>query len=361
MTANPAQTHQAKLLRHERQLLGVKISPCGNFAVAGDFDGHVQRWNLTTDARTQLEHHQSWVQALAYHADGRLFSADFWGRIAAWSAADESPRLLWAVEGHEGWIRTSLVTRNGRYLATAGNDLAVRLWDVATGRLVRELTGHTSHVYTLAQHPDGHLLSGDQEGNLKEWDVDTGRLVRSLSASELWHSPQATMSLTGVGGVRSMGFSANGQKVYCGGITDTQSAGFAAGKPHIVVLDWATGQPQRPLRFREEFEGFVTHLSWHPEGFLLGAGGGKGGAIWFWRPDEEEPFHTVKQVPHVRELAVHSDGVRLLTALFVPRGQGGNGRRNRNMAEYVENVGAIGVYSMSTRTAPMRPMRAGAR
>ena len=357
MNANPSQTHQAKLLRHDRQLLGVKVSPCGTYAVAGDFDGNIQRFHLADDRKTTLEHHPTWVQALAYHADGRLFSADFWGGIAAWNGTQENPRPLWSITGHDGWIRSAIVTRDGRFLATAGNDRAVRLWDVDSGRLVRKLLGHTSHVYSLAQHADGHLVSGDQEGVLREWDLAAGRLVRTLEVGELWHSPQATMSLTGIGGIRSIGFGVQGRTMYCGGITDANGAGFAAGKPHVVAVDWTSGRVMRSLRFKEEFEGFVVSLTLHADGLLIGAGGGKGGALWFWRPEDEETFHTVKQLPHIRELAPHPDGVRLVAACFVPRGQGGNGRRSRTMAEYSDNVGGVAVYSMTPRPAAVPPLR----
>ena len=47
----------------------------------------------------------------------------------------------------------------------------VRLWETSTGKLVRELSGHASHIYSLEYHPDGKtLLSGDLLGVIKEWD-----------------------------------------------------------------------------------------------------------------------------------------------------------------------------------------------
>jgi WD40 repeat protein len=48
-------------------------------------------------------------------------------------------------------------------LATAGDDETVRLWDPATGDLVRALTGHTGPVRGVAFHPDGALLATTSE------------------------------------------------------------------------------------------------------------------------------------------------------------------------------------------------------
>jgi WD40 repeat protein len=351
MNANPTTTWETKLVNHPRQLLGVKISPCGRFAFAGDFDGAVQRWDLTQEQATPLNHHRSWVEALAFHPDGqRLFSADYWGAIACWSYADEAPRPLWSAENaHQGWIRAAVVSTDGRHLATAGTDTIIRLWDCATGRLARALQGHQTQIYTLAFHPDGSLLSGDEHGVLKHWDIATGRTLRDLDARALWHSPEATKSLTGVGGVRSLAISRDGTELACGGMTEPNSAGFAAGKPHALIFDWARGTLKRTLKFREPFEGFVTSLIYHPDGFLIGAGGGKGGVLWFWRGTQEEPFHTVKQLQHIRELALHPDNLRLVAASFQPRGQGGNGRRRAGMMEYTDNAGAVRIYAMTPR------------
>lgn len=356
MNADPTKTWEAKLYRHERQILGVKVSPCGRFAFAGDFDGALQRWDLGSEKPTALVHHRTWVQALAFHPDGRrLFSTDYWGRIACWPYADDSPQAHWALEdGHQGWIRAAAVSPDGRHLATAGTDTVVRLWDCDTGRRAGEFTGHTAQIYSLAFHPDGSLVSGDQVGVLKHWDIRAGRHVRDLDAKVLWHSPEATMSLTGIGGVTALTLSRDGNELACGGIMAPTSAGFAAGNPHGLVLDWARGTLKRTLKFREPFEGFVTSLHYHPDGYLIGAGGGKGGAIWFWRPDQEEPFHTVKQLQHIRELALHADGMRLVAATFLPVGQGGNGRGRAARDGYTDNAGAVRVYAMSQRPAPAR-------
>src|SRR5207248_472712 len=80
---------------------------------------------------------------------------------------------------------------NGQTLATAEWDApAIRLWDWATGKEVRQLQGGKG-TRALAFSPDGKLLaSGDrrddsgpvlERSSIRVWDLATGRELRRLS------------------------------------------------------------------------------------------------------------------------------------------------------------------------------------
>jgi WD40 repeat protein len=57
----------------------------------------------------------------------------------------------------------------------------LRLWDAATGQLVRVFKGHRGAVRAVAFSPDGaRVLSGSYDNTVKLWDAASGELLRSF-------------------------------------------------------------------------------------------------------------------------------------------------------------------------------------
>jgi WD40 repeat protein len=62
------------------------------------------------------------------------------------------------------------LSRDGSLALSGGADHTARLWDVATGKGLQKLEGHTSQVYAVAFRPDGRQApTGSEDTLLKLW------------------------------------------------------------------------------------------------------------------------------------------------------------------------------------------------
>ena len=81
---------------------------------------------------------------------------------------------------HVGWIRSVAFSRDGIHVLSGGADKTVKLWEAATGQLIRTFGGHSGEITSIAFSSDGtwFLSGGSNDKTLKLWDPTTGRLVR---------------------------------------------------------------------------------------------------------------------------------------------------------------------------------------
>ncbi|MGH9881062.1 MAG: caspase family protein, partial [Pyrinomonadaceae bacterium] len=101
--------------------------------------------------------------------------------IKLWEVA--TGRELRTLTGHSGWVTSVAFTADGKTLASGSHDQTIKLWEVATGRELRTLTGHSDWISSVKVSADGKfLVSGSGDATIKFWRVDGGELLASLVA-----------------------------------------------------------------------------------------------------------------------------------------------------------------------------------
>jgi hypothetical protein len=164
------------------------------------------------------EGYQSFVWCVLFSPDGKTLAScgqddwvhpnDVWIRLHDVRTGRTIRRLHAGLNG-AGPLAFS---PDGKVLASAGWNTAVRLWDCASGKVLRELPGHPGNGRScLDFSPDGKMLaSSGPDGIVRLWEVFTGKERRSLRGHQ--------------GGVCSVAFSPDGRTLASGGADTTALA-----------------------------------------------------------------------------------------------------------------------------------------
>jgi WD40 repeat protein len=120
--------------------------------------------------------------------------------------AGDKPELILQT-GHTKSANAVAFSPDNRWLASGGKDNVIKIWDLATGNVLRTLYGHTANINALAVSPDGKLLAsgsgnindkrdlaafiqggvvgGAEDNTVRIWSVQTGKQEQLLRGHEL--------------------------------------------------------------------------------------------------------------------------------------------------------------------------------
>lgn len=258
----------------------------------------------------QLADHGRYVNAVRL-AGNTVISGGYDNRLIWWDLANN--REIRSIDNaHSRQIRQLAVSPDGTKLASVADDMKCKLWNIATGERIRELSGHEertptgfgSMLYCCAFSNDGtKLATGDRVGHVVIWEVATGRQLSSVEVPSLytWDGVQRIRS---IGGVRSLAFSPDGTQLAVGGVGQIGNVDGIGGPSRVEIHDW--NRRQRVHEFQGQQQGIVNRLIWSAD-WLCGGGGGNNGFIFFHNPANRTIIHQMNLPMHTHDSIFSED------------------------------------------------------
>jgi WD40 repeat protein len=231
--------------------------------------------------------HHDWVCGVALSPDGKLAASGsaislLIGDLKVWDPA--TGKVVRTLLGHIGPIAGVAFSADGKDLISGSWDQSVRVWDVATWQTRHVLRGHTGYVSCVAGSPDARLIaSGSGDRTVKLWDAATGQDVRTLRGH--------------TGGVFSIAFSPDGRHLASTSSDET-----------VRVWDVTTGAEVHALRGHA---GVVIGLAYSRDGTRL-ASTGFDGTVRVWDAATGANVRTLRaDIFFAMSVAFSRDGTRL--------------------------------------------------
>ncbi len=87
------------------------------------------------------------------------------------------------ISAHDAWIRALDFSPDTLYVASAGNDNTIRIFNTDTGEHIRTLSGHTDAILAIdyiSEGPDNAILSASEDTDIGFWDADTSEMLGIL-------------------------------------------------------------------------------------------------------------------------------------------------------------------------------------
>jgi WD40 repeat protein len=198
------------------------------------------------------------------------------------------------LKGHTAAVHALTFSPDGKMLASGSEDHTIRVWEVASGRVLRLLGGHKAGILSLAFSPDSRSLLSVAVGNqARVWVVTTDQsvLLQTVGGSRCraWSPDEKTIAIATVKGAIRL-WNANGTflKKLDFGALQTHSLTFAGDSRSMLMAGGRCAILDLDGKVKVEFTSHTPRLTSRVTGTLSHDGkhavtAGQGDEVFLWR------------------------------------------------------------------------------
>lgn len=319
------------LLGHSSAVTCMAFSPDGERIATGSSDCTVRLWDSRTGQEQLRLAAEGLVMCLAFSPDGTLLvtGASDGGKGRVWDSRTGKEKLYFGE-----YISCAAFSPDGTRLAVGASKGGVKIRDVRTGKVTRELPGYKGKLREICFSLDGKCLHTVDSDGPQVWDLATGKedpeaRARLAMAKRrgVWVSPDWQMAISspdsrraggifespiGKSQIRDAGTGRLKLEVM-GNVADCSPDGtqVAVRNGNLLQLwDVRTGQKQVDLLGHT---GPIHCLAFSPDGRRI-ASGCTHGTVRIWSPGAPQASFVLEdRTEYILCMALSGDGMRIVT------------------------------------------------
>jgi periodic tryptophan protein 2 len=169
-----SESHILKQSSHLDTMTSLSYSPDAARVITGSDDGLIKIWDLLSGFHVAtFTEHSSAVTSSRYSKRGNiLFTSSLDGSIRAWDMLRYRNFRTFTAPTRLSFTDLAVDPSAEIVCASSHDSFDIHLWNVQTGQLLDQLSGHEGPVSTLAFTPDGSTLaSGSWDRTIRLWSV----------------------------------------------------------------------------------------------------------------------------------------------------------------------------------------------
>jgi len=187
----------------------VALSSDGRFAVSGGDDATIKLWDVSTGKQLRtLTGHTKRVTTVALSPDDRFLLSGGKKKIKLWEVSTgKLVRTFGGAFSSQNYVISLQFSPDGRRALSTNNDGEMIYWDVSTGKALHVFNKEEEKKKYAANavfSPDGRLALQGHKGVMKLWDLTSYQLVKEMKKHAdpiraLTFAPKDYMVLTATG------------------------------------------------------------------------------------------------------------------------------------------------------------------